>query len=221
MNFLFSLGEIVIHKIDWVIFDLGGVLIDWDPRSVYGRGGFDPIKVDHFLAQIATSEWNSQMDAGLPFQTAIDQRSLEHPEWREWLQAWRNEWPTMLRGVLHESVTIFDEVVSLREAGGLEGVLALSNWAPDTFKVAQARFPSLNKFDARLISGEERLIKPDPAFFRLLSERHYVVPERAIFIDDLSKNTDIAKKLGYNVHVFKDAPTLREDLVRLKILKEL
>lgn len=215
-----SNGEFRISKIDWVIFDLGGVLIDWNPNYVYGRGSPDSIKVDYFLKKIATSEWNSQMDAGIPFQDAIDRRSLEFPEWSEWLQSWRDEWPTMLRDVLKDSVDVFEDVVAARRVGALQGVLALSNWAPDTFKIAEARFPFLGKFDARLISGDERLIKPNPAFFQLLVDRHGIVPERSIFIDDLIKNTDIAEKLGYNVHVFRDAKALRDDLVRWKVLKE-
>lgn len=213
--------ERAIQKIEWVVFDLGGVLIDWSPLYVFGRGGLDPIKVDTFLREIATSEWNSQMDAGMAFQEAIDRRGAEFPEWKEWLQAWRDEWPTMLRGAMKGSVEVFEAVVDARNAGELKGVLALSNWAPDTFRIAEARFPFLTKLDGKLISGIERLIKPDPAFFKLLVERHHVVPENTIFIDDLVKNTAIAEKLGYHVHLFKDAKTLRDDLVRLNVLKEL
>lgn len=227
-------------RIEWVIFDLGAVLIDWNPRYVYGReteippkdqarprppaGGAYPIalaeKIDVFLRDVATGSWNAQMDAGILFQSAIDQRAVEFPLWRDWLQMWRDEWPTMMRAALPESVAVFRDVVARRRRGELRGVLALSNWEANTFKIARARFPFLEDFDARLISGEEKLIKPDPAFFRLLESRHGVVPENAIFVDDLPKNTEVARSLGYHVHLFENASKLRSDFTVRGILEK-
>lgn len=199
-------------QIEWVIFDLGAVLIDWNPRYAYGRATKDLEKIEYFIRHVATSEWNSQMDAGIPFQRAIDRRVQEFPDWGEWLQKWRDDWPTMLHAPIDDSVSIFKDVVARRRDGHLKGVIALSNWEAGTFKIAQARFPFLKDFDARLISGEERLIKPNPDFFRLLETRHGVNPKRAIFIDDLAKNTQVAEDLGYQVHVFESASKLRTDL---------
>lgn len=204
-----------MSRIEWVVFDLGAVLIDWNPRYVYRRAIKDQEagdeKIESFLKTVATGAWNSQMDAGVLFQQAIDERAQEFPVWREWLQMWRDEWPTMMREAMSESVQIFHEVVERRRAGHLQGVLALSNWEANTFKIAKARFPFLEKFDARLISGEEGLIKPDPAFFRLLETRHGVNPKNAIFVDDLQKNTQVAESLGYTVHLFENAVKLRAD----------
>lgn len=210
-------------QIDWVVFDLGAVLIDWNPRYVYRRFVADQpdggeTKIAKFLAEVATGEWNSQMDAGTLFQGAIDRRVAEFPEWKTWLQMWRDEWPTMMKGAMDDSVAIFREVVARRRSGAVKGVLALSNWEANTFKIAQARFPFLQDFDVRLISGEEKLIKPDPAFFRLLETRHGVDPKRAIFIDDLPKNTRVAESLGYHVHVFETALKLRQDLEDREVL---
>ncbi len=209
-------------QIDWVVFDLGAVLIDWNPRYVYRRLVADmpdgEARISKFLAEVATGEWNSQMDAGVLFQGAIDRRILEFPEWKTWLQMWRDEWPSMMKGAIDESVEIFHDVVARRQAGAVKGVLALSNWEANTFKIAQARFPFLQHFDVRLISGEEKLIKPDPAFFRLLEVRHGVDPRRAIFIDDLPKNTRVAESLGYHVHVFETALKLRADLEERGVL---
>lgn len=212
-----------MSQLDWVIFDLGAVLIDWNPRYVYRRETKGQVdgeeKIERFLKEIATGEWNSQMDAGIPFQTAIDQRIGDFPEWQGWLQMWRDEWPTMLKDILSESVAIFHDVVAERRAGRLKGVLALSNWEAGTFKIAQARFPFLRDFDARLISGEERLIKPNPEFFKLLESRHGVNPKRAIFIDDVPKNTQVAESLGYHTHLFEDAGKLRTDLKTRGVLR--
>lgn len=213
-------------EIDWVVFDLGAVLVDWSPRYAFRKMhrelGLNPTDVEErveiFLRDVATSQWNSQMDAGTLFQEAIDKRIREFPEWREWLQMWRDEWPTMMRGLVPGTIDVFDEVLKKRASGKLKGVLALSNWEANTFKIAKARFPFLDRFDGRLISGEERLIKPDPAFFRLLETRYGVTPIRAIFIDDLVKNTQVAESLGYQVHVFETAESLRADLVMRKVL---
>ncbi len=206
----------VKSEIDWVVFDLGAVLIDWNPRYVYNRhispGPEGEAKIEKFLKDVATSEWNSRMDAGTLFQKAIDERVSQFPDWKDWLHMWRDEWPTMMRSALPETVEIFQEVVGRKRTGHLKGVLALSNWEANTFKIAKARFPFLQDFDGRLISGEEGLIKPDPKFFKLLESRYGVDPSRAIFIDDLTKNTSVAQGLGYRVHVFKEASALRADL---------
>ncbi len=207
------------QTLDWVVFDLGAVLIDWNPRYVYRRFTSDETRIEYFLKNVATGEWNSRMDAGELFQAAIDERAREFPEWKEWLQAWRDHWPTMLHGPISETVQVFEEVVAQRRQGRLKGVLALSNWEANTFKIARARFPFLENFDARLISGEEKMIKPDPRFFRLLMERHGVVPERAIFIDDVDKNIEAATKLGFQTHHFVKAAGLRTRLHELGVLR--
>jgi 2-haloacid dehalogenase len=204
--------------LEWVIFDLGAVLIDWNPRYLYRRHTDDESRIETFLKDIATSEWNSQMDAGELFQSAIDQRGRMYPEWRSWLQDWRDHWPTMLNGPIDESVEIFKDVVAAKRSGRLKAVLALSNWEANTFKIAQARFPFLQDFDGKLISGEERLIKPDPRFFQLLVDRHGVVPGRAIFIDDLKKNTSVAEGMGFQTHLFENPRKLRHHLEVLKVI---
>ncbi len=213
-------------KIDWVIFDLGAVLIDWNPRYAFRRMhaelGLAPTvveeKIETFLSTVATGAWNSQMDAGTLFQSAIDERAKEFPEWRAWLQMWRDEWPTMMRELVPGALDVFQKVVQRKNAGVIKGVLALSNWEANTFKIARARFPFLEQFDGRLISGEERFIKPDPAFFRLLETRYGVNPQRAIFIDDLRKNTQVAEGLGYQVHLFESAELLRADLKSREVI---
>ncbi len=201
-----------------VVFDLGGVLVDWSPRYVYSRER-DSHRLDRFLAEVATSDWNSQMDAGELFQTAIDARAAEFPEWREWLQKWRDEWPTMLRGPIEGTVALFEQVVEQRRLGHLAGVYALSNWEANTFKIARARFPFLELFDGRLISGEERMIKPDPRFFGLLQERFAVRPSETLFIDDLAKNIDRAEAIGFQTHHFTSPEDLRAVLIKRGVIK--
>lgn len=202
---------------DWIVFDLGAVLIDWNPRYVYRRVTKDEAKIETFLREVATSEWNSQLDAGTPFAAAIAKRIEEFPEWREWLEMWRVDWPTMLNGPIDDAVSIFMELVEQRKHGKIKGIFALSNWEANTIKIAKARFPFLQHFDGRLISGEERLIKPDPRFFQLLESRFGIVPERSFFIDDVMKNIETAKNLGFQTHHFVQAQALREDLERRSV----
>jgi 2-haloacid dehalogenase len=210
---------VVSKTLDWVVFDLGAVLIDWNPRYVYRRFTSDEAQIESFLDRVATGEWNSRMDAGELFQAAIDDRVAQFPEWKEWLQAWRDHWPTMLSGPIQPAVEIFEQVVIQRRIGRLKGVFALSNWEANTFKIAKARFPFLEQFDARLISGEERLIKPDPRFFRLLIDRHQLLPERSLFIDDVRKNIEAASALGFHTHHFTSPESLRAHLVELKVIE--
>ncbi len=203
-----------------VVFDLGGVLVDWSPRYVYSRER-DSYRLDRFLAEVATGEWNSQMDAGELFQTAIDQRAAEFPEWREWLQKWRDEWPTMLRGPIDGTVSLFEQVVEQRRRGHLAGVYALSNWEANTFKIARARFPFLELFDGRLISGEERMIKPDPRFFHLLQKRFSIVPSETLFIDDVAKNIDAAEAIGFQTHHFTSPEALQAVLLKRGVIQSI
>lgn len=206
-------------RLDWIVFDLGAVLIDWNPRYLYRRLTSDDAKIETFLREIATSDWNSRLDAGAPFAATIAARAIEHPTWREWLEHWHLDWPSMLHGPIDETVRIFETVVSERKAGRLKGVFALSNWEANTFKIAKARFPFLDGFDGRLISGEEKLIKPDPRFFQLLSERYGVEPAHALFVDDVEKNIAAAAALGFQTHWFRNPDDLATDLAQRGLLR--
>lgn len=211
--------------IRFVVFDLGGVLVDWNPRYVYGKETTWPhsdsslAPIDYFLNHVATGEWNSSMDAGVLFQQAIDQRKASFPQWAEYLQKWRDEWPTMVRGPIDGTVDIFSEVIRARKNGSLAGVYALSNWEANTFKIALARFPFLDWFDGRLISGEERMIKPDPRFFALLETRFGILPDQTLFIDDVLKNIEMAARLGFKTHHFSAPAALRDDLRRQGVIE--
>lgn len=197
-------------SIDTVVFDLGGVLIDWDPRHLYRQLFDDHDAMERFLADICSPQWNLQQDAGRPWREAVAELSARHPAHAALIAAYHARWLEMLAGEIPGSVAILHE---LRERG--LRLYALTNWSHETFPVARERFPFLRWFEGILVSGEERLIKPDPAIFRLLLSRYGIAPQRAVFIDDAPHNVAGAAAEGLHAVRFRDAAQLRRDLVAL------
>ncbi|MEP6702392.1 MAG: HAD family phosphatase [Betaproteobacteria bacterium] len=198
-------------SIDTILYDLGGVLIDWSPRYLFARHfGDDTGAMDDFLGRVCTSEWNVTMDAGKPAHVARAERVAEHPEHETMIHRWFDEWPEMMRGEVPGALDILRD---LRARG--YRLFALTNWSADTFHHAQARFEFLNWFEHIVVSGEQKLIKPDPAIFRHAIERCNLDPARTLFIDDSEKNTQSAAALGLQVHHFVDARRLREHIAPL------
>lgn len=199
-------------RVDVIVFDLGGVLLDWDPREVYRRMSDDEEKIQRFLKEVAVSSWNQRMDAGESFAQAVADRVRSFPEWKEWIEAWQFEWPTMLKGVKPDVLEVFQQLRKLRQLGQLKGIYALSNWSSETFPIATSRFPFLAEFDGKLISGHEKMVKPQPEFYLRLCDRYALRPEQCLFIDDLSSNIEVARDLGFATHWFRDSENLIQEL---------
>jgi 2-haloacid dehalogenase len=191
-----------------VVFDLGGVLIDWDPRYLY-RTLFDgdDAAMEAFLSEVVTQEWNGHQDAGRPWSEAIEVLAAKHPERRDLIAAFWERWPEMLGGALDDTVAILAE---LRAAG--VRVYALSNWSAETFPRARPRFPFLDWFDGIVISGEVKLVKPDPRIFSHLLETHGLAADRTVFVDDSETNVAAAVALGMIGIHFDGAEALRREL---------
>jgi 2-haloacid dehalogenase len=199
-----------------VVFDLGGVLIDWNPRHLYRQlFGDDVNGMERFLAEVCTSAWNERQDAGRSWDEAIAEATASHPEHAALIGAYRERWEEMLGGPLTDSVTILDE---LRGAG--LRLYALTNWSQSTFPYALARYPFLHWFEDIVVSGREGVIKPHPAIFRLLLSRSGIEASRSVFIDDALKNVEAAGLLGFRTVHFRNAPQLRRDLARLGLIPE-
>lgn len=196
-----------------VVFDLGGVLIDWDPRHLYRQLFADTEDMERFLAEVATVEWNRTLDAGRSWTEAVDELVAAHPERRALIEAYHARWPEMLGGEIEGTVGVLAEV----RAAGLP-VYALSNWASTTFQVTRDRFPFLDWFDGVVISGEVGAAKPDNRIFEALIERYDLVPERAVFIDDLPANVQAAEAMGFRTIRFQGADELRRSLTALAVL---
>ena len=190
-----------------VVFDLGGVLIDWDPRYLYRKLLDDEAAVEEFLATICTPEWNAEQDRGRPFAEGVAELVERYPVHAAAITAFHERWPEMLGGAVGGSVELLAE---LRAAG--VPVYALTNWSAETFGIARARFEFLEWFDGVLVSGEERMIKPDPAIFRLLLDRFGLDPGATFYIDDSPANVAAADRLGFDALRFTSPAQLRRDL---------
>jgi 2-haloacid dehalogenase len=197
-----------------VVFDLGGVLIDWDPRYLY-RPLFDgdEAAMEAFLTTVCTPEWNRRQDAGRPWSEAVASLIVEHPEQRYLIAAYWERWQDMLGEAIAPSV---DVVAELR-AGGVP-LYALSNWSAETFPIARPRYPFLEWFDGIVISGEVRSAKPDRRIYEALLERHRLDPGSVVFVDDVAANVAAAEELGMRGIRFTSAPDLRRELVSLGLL---
>lgn len=196
------------------LFDLGAVLVDWNPRYLYRplfRG--DEAAMERFLAEVVPPEWNHEIDRGMPFDRAIAERSQAHPEHAGLIALWRDRWEHMLRGEIAGSVEI---LAQLRRRG--VRLYALTNWSAETFPVARRRFAFLQWFEDIVVSGEVGLVKPDPRIFELAIRRCRLDPARTVFIDDLAHNVEAGRSAGLNAIQFRDPDRLRTDLEALGAL---
>lgn len=199
---------------DTVLFDLGAVLIDWNPRYLY-RPLFngDEKAMEHFLAEIVPGWWNHDIDAGKTFAEAVAERIRAHPEHAAMIALWKDGWEKMLRDEIAGSVEILGE---LRNKG--HRLHALTNWSAETFPIARHRFEFLKWFEDIVVSGEVGLAKPDPRIFALTIERCRLEPARTLFIDDSLRNVEAGRNAGMHALHFRDPDQLRADLNRLGML---
>lgn len=201
-------------KITTIIFDLGGVLIDWNPAYVFDKLIEDEEKRRHFFTAVCTPEWNEEQDAGRPIKEANDVLIAKHPEWKEQIEAYYGRWEEMLGGPIEEAVEIFK---ALKKSGNYK-LYALTNWSAELFPIALGRYDFLHWFDGRLVSGEEKLRKPFPEFFQLLLDRFRIKKEEALFIDDNLRNAEAATAFGLETIRFTSPAQLRQALAERKIL---
>lgn len=198
-----------------VVFDLGGVLIDWNPRYLYRKlFNGDETRMEHFLTTICAPAWNREQDAGRTFAEGCRLLKAEYPHAAELIDAWFTRYDEMLAGPIHGTVEVLSD---LRDQG--ISLYALSNWSSETFPFAARRFDFLQWFNGIVLSGEVRLVKPDPRIYQHFLKTFGVDPATAVFIDDLQPNVDSAVALGMHGILFTDPVALRADLSRVGILR--
>lgn len=198
--------------IDTVVFDVGNVLIPWDPRWLFRKLLPSEAAVETFLAEVDFAAWNALHDAGQTFERGIAQLSADFPHYRYLLQAYFDRWEETIAEPIHGTVALARR---LRETG--YRTLALTNFSRETFPRAVCLNPFLKEFEGVLVSGDEMIVKPDPAIYRLLCERYDVVPERAVFIDDSPANVEGARNIGMYALRFTSPEQLGTDLQALGI----
>lgn len=196
-----------------VIFDLGGVLIDWDPRYLYRKLLDDEAAVEHFLATICTPAWNEQQDAGRPWPEAIAELSAQWPEEAPLIAAYYDRWIEMIAGPLDDTV----EVLAALRGRGVP-LFALTNWSAETFPYVVNRYDFLDWFEGIVVSGEEKVKKPDRRIYHVLLDRYGLAAPDAVFIDDNPANVVAARDVGLHGLAFTTAPALRQDLETIGLL---
>jgi 2-haloacid dehalogenase len=199
-------------KIDTIIFDFGGVLVDWNPKYVYRQLFKKPEDMHWFLENICTDEWNLEQDRGRPLAEGTAILVGKFPEYEALIRAFYGRWEEMLGGDIGGSVEI------LLELKRQYPVYGLTNWSAETFPVALERFDFFKVFDGIVVSGTEKLVKPDGAIFRLILDRYRLKAENALFIDDNIKNIRAAREMGFNTIHFESPEKLRAELAQMKII---
>ncbi len=197
-----------------VVFDLGGVLIDWDPRHLYRKlFAGDEAAMEHFLATVCTHEWHRHHDAGRSLAEGVRTLKDLHPDKAELIDAFGTRQGEMLAGSIAGAVEILKE---LRDRD--VPLYALSNWPAETFPLARQRFDFLGWFHGIVVSGEISAIKPEPRIYEVLLERFAIDPLSAVFIDDVAVNAAAARAFGIHAIHFTTPAALRAELVALGLL---
>lgn len=201
------------QKIDTIIFDLGGVLIDWNPRYLYRKIFKTEEEINWFLENICTSEWNDKQDAGRSFEEATRELIEKHPEYKDAIAAWYERWQETISGKIDGTVEILEQI----KISGQYRLYALTNWSAETFPWALENFQFLRWFEGIVVSGVEKCRKPLPEFFQILFDRYDVDPSRAVFIDDNLANIKGANALGLKTITFTSPEQLSKDLQEMNL----
>ena len=197
-----------------VVFDLGGVLLEWNPRHLYRKlFAGDDAAMEAFLGSVCTEAWNERQDAGRSFADGVAELLPKYPQHARLIEAFGARFGEMIPGAIEDSVAVLHE---LKRAG--VPVYALTNWSSETFPPQRQRFAFLALFDGIVVSGDEGVIKPDPRIFRILLERYRIAPGDAVFIDDVPANAAAAATLGIHGIHFRSPALLRAELATLGLL---
>ena len=194
-----------------VVFDFGGVLLDWNPRYIYKDVFKDKEEMEYFLNNICTGEWNSQMDKGRSFDECIAELSAQHPEYKDQIAMWKTRWTKMIGGIIPQGVDLLKKV----KASGKYTAYGLTNWSAETFPYAFNNYPFFADLEGIVVSGEEKMIKPEKGIFLTLFERYHLNPEESVFIDDNARNLETAKSRGMHTILFADPKEGYEKALKL------
>jgi len=197
------------EKIDTIVFDLGGVLVDWKPEYVYRKVfNEDEEKVQWFLNTVCTPEWNIEQDGGRTIEEAVKIKIAEFPQYKEWIELFYKEWEHMFSGPIIENVNLFKKLKATKNYK----IYALTNWSAEKWDKALELFPFFNDFDGVVVSGQEKTRKPFPEIYSILLNRYQINPKNTIFIDDNYENILASKKINLNGIHYKNPSQLIKSL---------
>ena len=198
-----------------VVFDFGGVLLDWNPRYFYKSIFNDDQKMEYFLQNIATSTWNAQMDKGRSFEECMKELAEQYPEYKDPIMLYRKGWETMLKGPIESGIRVLDAVMNAQKFK----VYGLTNWSAETFPSTFNKYKFLQKFEGIVVSGEEQMIKPEKGIYLTLIERYNLVPEETFFMDDNIQNVETALSRGINAVQFTGTDKNLEQIAKILNIK--
>ena len=203
-----------MNKIKNIIFDLGGVLIDWNPAYVYLEVfNGDRKKMEWFFDEICTNDWNENQDAGYSLRTATEDRIKMFPKHEKLIRMFYGRWEEMLGGAIQETVEILEKFFK----NPSYRVIALTNWSAETFPVALERFDFLHRFEGIVVSGTEKTRKPFPEIYKLTLDRYGMNAQESLFIDDNLRNVHAATEMGINAVQFESAAQILNHLDQMGI----
>ena len=195
-----------------IVFDFGGVLIDWNPEYLFRDVFRDSSEMDHFLENICNSDWNERQDAGRPLSEAIRTLQERHPDYHDEIRMYYEQWTTMLGGPIEDNAALLEPLRSRYRLFGL------TNWSAETFPIAREMYSLFDWFEGIVISGEERLKKPDERIYRVLLERYGLKSAESLFIDDRLDNVQAAEGLGFQTIHLAEGKNLETEFRLLGIL---
>jgi 2-haloacid dehalogenase len=196
-----------------VVFDLGGVLIEWDPRHLYRKVFTDESKMEWFLSEVCPPAWNLEQDRGRSFDDAVIEATTRYPVHAAEIAMFRDRWMEMVPGAIQGTVAVLEELHISNSP-----LYAITNWNGDTFRATRQRFGFLSLFKDIVVSGDEKVIKPDKEIFAILARRNGLKLEDSVFIDDSLKNVVGAKAAGMDAILFQSPDQLRAELAERSVL---
>ncbi len=208
-----SHSRVCSQPVDAVVFDIGGVLLDWNPRHLYRRLFADEAEMERFLGEVCSPAWHAPHDRGVPTAASCAELASRYPEFAEQIEAWSSRSEEMIGGVFSGTVEVLRAV---RETRVL--CYAVTNMEAETYPLRLERFPFLGWFDGTIVSGREGVAKPNPVIFRRLLDRFGLDPGATLMIDDRQENLEAAAGLGIRTHLFRSSRRLRTDLEATGVL---
>lgn len=194
-----------------IIFDFGGVLVDWNPLYLYDDYFKDKEKSDWFIKNICNSEWNAEMDCGKPFSVAVAERIAQFPDYEEAIRLYQTEWMKMMG----EEIPGMYELIKSLKNNGFPVIYGLTNWSVETFAPVREKYHIFELINHIVMSGEEKVLKPNPLLYKALLDRYDLIPEECLFIDDNQANVNGAINVGMKSIRFENVKNLKENLKQL------
>ncbi len=192
-----------------IIFDFGGVLIDWNPRYLYRNVFHDEIEMEFFLEKICSPVWNLKQDAGRSFNEATKELVNKFPQYENEIRNYYSNWLKMIGGAIEENVVLIEDLKNKYRLFGL------TNWSDEAFPIVYNQYPFFKEFEGIVVSGTEKIVKPDARIYKLLLTRYGLIANESLFIDDNQENIKAANKLGFKTIHLKEKVNLKNELQKL------